>query len=184
MPKPEFTWASVITFIRGGLALMFLVRYAIHPSVLLAFGIGAMEMLDLVDGWVARRFNQSTDFGRWLDAVFDKIVLFGVLGVLIWYLRTDPWLYLIVAIIAPCDLAIALIARRKEKAGIKLKPTKDGKHGMFLRNSATILLLMYVATEASGMRPQVVFASGAGGCAAAGVSMGFRALQSYRKVAI
>jgi phosphatidylglycerophosphate synthase len=68
MPKFEFTWATMITLFRGLSAVGFLGWYTWNPSVWLAFWIGAMEMLDVVDGWVARRFNQGTDFGRWLDA--------------------------------------------------------------------------------------------------------------------
>lgn len=181
MPKFKFTWATVITLFRGLAAVVFLVQYARNPVVWLAFWIGAMEMLDVVDGWVARRFNQGTDFGRWLDAVFDKAVLFGVLGVLLWYLRHETLvLYVIVALIIALDATIARVSARKERRGIKMKPTRHGKYGMFLRNTATVLMMMYVATSHANETGRGALLFLISLSAGVGLGLGYRALQSYR----
>lgn len=46
--------------------------------------IGAVT--DFLDGWVARKFNQITEFGRFLDPIADKIF---VLAVMIMLIATD-----------------------------------------------------------------------------------------------
>jgi cardiolipin synthase len=38
---------------------------------------------DWADGWVARRFNQESDMGRWLDPTADKAVVFSLLAMLL-----------------------------------------------------------------------------------------------------
>jgi len=49
-----------------------------------ATGLFAVAMLtDQVDGWLARRSGQSTDLGRILDPVADKILVMAALIVLV-----------------------------------------------------------------------------------------------------
>ena len=42
----------------------------------------AAALTDLIDGWLARRFSQSSDFGAQLDAVVDNLFSLAILGFL------------------------------------------------------------------------------------------------------
>lgn len=45
-------------------------------STWVAFGLYvACAATDWLDGWIARRFNQQSDFGRFLDPIADKILV-------------------------------------------------------------------------------------------------------------
>lgn len=44
-----------------------------RPIAAILFGIAAVT--DFIDGWVARRFNQTSRFGEFLDPVADKLMV-------------------------------------------------------------------------------------------------------------
>jgi CDP-diacylglycerol--glycerol-3-phosphate 3-phosphatidyltransferase len=77
-----FTLANYLTFIRIFISPIFLLVYIQHdffqitasmlPYVLL-FLIGASELSDALDGAIARRYQQVTDFGKLLDPMADSI---------------------------------------------------------------------------------------------------------------
>ena len=52
-----------------------------RPIAAIIFGIAAVT--DFIDGWVARRFNQQSRFGEFLDPVADKLMVSIVLVMLV-----------------------------------------------------------------------------------------------------
>ncbi len=59
-----------------------------RPIAAVLFGLAAVT--DLIDGWVARRFGQTSRFGEFLDPVADKLMVAIVLVMLVqaqshWY---------------------------------------------------------------------------------------------------
>ena len=52
-----------------------------RPIAAIIFGIAAVT--DFIDGWVARRFNQQSRFGEFLDPVADKLMVAIVLVMLV-----------------------------------------------------------------------------------------------------
>ena len=52
-----------------------------RPIAAILFGVAAVT--DLIDGWVARRFNQTSRFGEFLDPVADKLMVSIVLVMLV-----------------------------------------------------------------------------------------------------
>lgn len=66
-----------------------------RPIAAILFGVAAVT--DLLDGWVARRFGQSSKFGEFLDPVADKLMVAIVLVMLV---QADPlWRVDIIAMI-------------------------------------------------------------------------------------
>ena len=66
-----------------------------RPIAAILFGIAAVT--DFVDGWVARKFGQTSRFGEFLDPVADKLMVAIVLVMLV---QSDPdWYVDIVAMI-------------------------------------------------------------------------------------
>lgn len=51
---------------------------------------------DLLDGYLARRYNWVTRFGGVLDPLTDKVFLIGTTGVLAWLNYLPWWLFLLV----------------------------------------------------------------------------------------
>ena len=66
-----------------------------RPIAAIIFGVAAVT--DILDGWVARRFNQQSKFGEFLDPVADKLMVAIVLVMLV---QGDPdWHVDIIAMI-------------------------------------------------------------------------------------
>jgi cardiolipin synthase len=51
---------------------------------------------DWLDGYLARRLNQMSAFGAFLDPVADKLIVVGALVVLVYLARVDPLVALII----------------------------------------------------------------------------------------
>ena len=52
-----------------------------RPLAAVLFGLAAVT--DMIDGWVARRFNQMSRFGEFLDPVADKLMVAIILVMLV-----------------------------------------------------------------------------------------------------
>ena len=52
-----------------------------RPIAAIIFGIAAIT--DLIDGWVARKYGQTSRFGEFLDPVADKLMVSIVLVMLV-----------------------------------------------------------------------------------------------------
>lgn len=52
-----------------------------RPLAAVLFGLAAVT--DMIDGWVARRFNQVSRFGEFLDPVADKLMVAIILVMLV-----------------------------------------------------------------------------------------------------
>ena len=76
--------------------------------------VGGMTATDLIDGWIARNFNQASRFGAFLDPVADKIFAGITVVLLIFYRDLPLWL---AAVILGRDLIIMLAG-----AGLYLHP--------------------------------------------------------------
>lgn len=78
----RFKPANAVTLARGALiAPIFALLWLGRPTAALALYILA-ALTDLLDGWLARRFHQSSEFGAQLDAVVDNLFSLAILGFL------------------------------------------------------------------------------------------------------
>lgn len=75
LSSPLVTVANIITLLRLGLLAVLIVLVIQHrlTSALLVFALA--WSLDVVDGYVARRFKQETRLGFILDKVVDRLLL-------------------------------------------------------------------------------------------------------------
>ena len=95
------TTANKITIFRVVLIPVFLVlMYLRFPGHMYwAFGVFVLASLsDFVDGYIARHYNQVTDFGKFMDPLADKCL---VVAAMLWFVeigQMPAWAVLIVVI--------------------------------------------------------------------------------------
>lgn len=95
------TTASKITLIRVALIPAFLLVFLLSPAHLwlkwLALGIFILASLtDYVDGHIARKYNQVSDFGKFLDPLADKLLVISAMCVFCQWGLMPAWALVIV----------------------------------------------------------------------------------------
>ena len=114
------TTASKITLVRVVLIpvfMVFLILSANDPTLRwAALGVFALASLsDFIDGQIARRCNQVTDFGKFLDPLADKLLGTSCLIIFVGQGRMLDWIVFIV------------VAREFAISGLRMVAANNGK---------------------------------------------------------
>ena len=109
----RLTWPNLLTLLRIALipviVVVFFLPYAWSPPVTCAI-FALAGITDWLDGYLARRFNESSAFGQFLDPVADKLMVATALLLL---LSDDPSLSLTLAVIVIISREITISALRE-----------------------------------------------------------------------
>lgn len=116
------------------------------------FGLAALT--DLFDGHLARRLNQQSEFGAWLDPIADKLMLLTTLIMLAWDGLLPLWL---VVVVAARDAVVVggALAYRAITGGLRVAPSWLGK----LATGMEFVLVSLTLAEAAlglGMTPALL----------------------------
>ena len=109
-------------------------------SVLVLYIAGAVS--DWLDGWVARAYNQTSDFGRFLDPIADKIFVVTVLLMLVATDRIEGVWVIAVIIILMREFLVAGLREFLGPKGIVLPVTTLAKWKTGLQMVATGFLIV------------------------------------------
>jgi len=120
------TLPNLLTASRLILAPFVAWRLALHDveGAFLLFVLAAVT--DLLDGWVARLLDQTSDFGALLDPIADKVMLLTTLSFLALTGLLPMWLLWLLLLRDVIILAGA-IAYRRLTGGLKITPIFSGK---------------------------------------------------------
>lgn len=137
-----WTVPNIITLLRFGLVPVFVVLVASERHLAAFIVLAVLSSTDWVDGYIARRFNQISTTGQWLDPLADRISLM-VVAVTLVVTGIAPW-WLAVSIIVP-DLILAGTALALFGGSPELQVSVLGKvRTAFLLVGAPALLLAEV----------------------------------------
>jgi len=139
-----------------------LLRIALIPVLVLVFYLpftwthlaaaaifGLASMTDWLDGWIARRFEQSSAFGAFLDPVADKLMV-AVALFLIVQRHPTPWMALWAAVIVGREISVSALREWMAGAGQRttVKVALIGKIKTIVQMVA-LLGLLYALTPPS-----------------------------------
>ncbi len=110
MFKNLFTIPNILSFVRIGLIPFIIMAYFNNDYVGAFLLILASGFTDVVDGFIARHFNQVSDFGKVLDPIADKLTQVAVvLMLLIDFL--DMWaIWTLLIVLFVKELATLILA--------------------------------------------------------------------------
>src|SRR6202171_5243173 len=146
----KFNLPTALTWLRIVLIPVFVGVYYLPASVLsmpaknwLAMTVFALAAItDWADGYLARRWGQTSAFGAFLDPVADKLMVIAALIVLVWLDRADASLAIIII-----GREIAISALREWKGELGKGPRVAGgfigKVKTVAQITAIIALLLY-----------------------------------------
>jgi len=141
-----------------------LLRIALIPVLVLVFYLpftwtnlaaaaifGLASMTDWLDGWIARRFQQSSAFGAFLDPVADKLMV-AVALFLIVQRHPTPWMALWAAVIVGREISVSALREWMVSAGQRtaVKVALIGKIKTIVQMVA-LLGLLYALTPPSSL---------------------------------
>ena len=163
---------NMLTFGRLILSVVFLVMVYLSPSraepkwlyLDVAFVLFVVAGLtDLADGYLARKFDATSKFGRIVDPLADKVlicgafIVFAVIGEPKLFNFSDKALAIIqwtfIGVIIAREATVTIIRQWSESRGVVFPATWSGKLKMFLQAFAvgTVMVKMaHVQTDAWG----------------------------------
>ena len=141
------TTANKLTILRVILIPVFiLLMYASfkgHVLISLAIFIAA-SLTDLLDGHIARKYHQVTDFGKFADPLADKLLVTAALVIFVQWGQVPAW------------VAIIIIAREFAVTGLRLAAVGSGevivagKSGK-VKTFTTLVVLCVMMTPLHGL---------------------------------
>ena len=153
--KDIFTIPNILTYIRLLCVPVFfvlMVMFCIDPSaataksyVWAAFGVFVFaEVTDVVDGFIARRFNMVSDLGKVIDPVADKLCQgFGILMLGVAYILIDRWpIMLFAALLIVKEITMGVFSyyfMKASKQQVEQIANKWGKAGSALNFASLVL---------------------------------------------
>jgi len=96
------TTASKITLVRVAFIPIFMILMYLaggQPGVWMWIGLGVFilaSVTDWIDGHIARKYNQVTDFGKFLDPLADKLLTIAAMCMFCEWGRMPAWALMIV----------------------------------------------------------------------------------------
>ena len=90
------------------------VDFAAHLWVALGVFILA-SITDFIDGYVARHYNQITDFGKFMDPLADKLL---VVSAMLWFIESGQM---------PAWAVLIVVAREFAVTGLRLVAVDNGR---------------------------------------------------------
>jgi CDP-diacylglycerol---glycerol-3-phosphate 3-phosphatidyltransferase len=115
-----------------------------HLSCAAIFAIAAIT--DWLDGYVARKYNQTTSFGAFLDPVADKLMVAFALLLLVSIHHDSAWFVVAAAIIVGREIVVSALREWMAEIGQRASVAVSfiGKIKTTLQMVAIIVLLMDV----------------------------------------
>lgn len=136
----KFNFPNILSLSRVLIAPLFFYfvisenRILVSSSIFL-FTIGALT--DYFDGYLARKFGQTSEWGRFMDPLADKILTTAAFGSFVFLDILPLWVFLLILI---RDLGTTFLRIIGNKKGIEVKTSKTAKWKTFLQ----MIFIFYV----------------------------------------
>jgi CDP-diacylglycerol--glycerol-3-phosphate 3-phosphatidyltransferase len=140
-------WSSpnIITLVRIAAIPVFLV-YTYYESRLNSFiaalVYSATAATDFLDGWLARRTNQVTVIGKFLDPLADKLIAMSALVMLVHLGRVAAW---VVIVLMAREFAVTGLRTIAMSEGIVIAAGKEGKYKTAVQLVGIVFLTLHYA---------------------------------------
>lgn len=136
--KQIFTIPNILSFIRIGLIPFIVIAYAEGNLLLSAILLASSALTDIVDGFIARRFNQVSPLGKALDPIADKLTL---LAVILCICFTKPAVYLLLFVFIIKEVLMGV------EGLIIIKKTGTTYSARWYGKMTTVILYVALAVE-------------------------------------
>lgn len=130
LKKKILTWPNFFTLLRLFCIPVFVyILFVLNERLIAAWLLGLLGATDWVDGWIARKFDQRTDFGAVFDPSVDRLLFFVAVPSIIIDGSVPLW---VAGVALLRELGVALVAVLTYLAHKDvMKVSNAGKTGAF-----------------------------------------------------
>ena len=149
MPRVPLNLPNAITVGRIFLVPVLVVVLLTNPKDLQLFGVskeilgaaifGIASLTDWLDGYLARRRKQITDFGQWMDPLADKLLVTAALVSLVYMELARAWM---VVVILGREFAVTVLRSIAHARGHALPASPLGKVKLVAQVAAILILIL------------------------------------------
>jgi CDP-diacylglycerol--glycerol-3-phosphate 3-phosphatidyltransferase len=137
------TTANKLTLIRVAIIPLFVIAILLNmpwsrPAALVLFILASLT--DFIDGYVARKYNQVTNFGKFMDPVADKLLITAAILVFVEGGQCPSWVALIIIAREFAVTALRLIAAN---GGLVIAAAMSGK----VKTASSIVCICIMLTS-------------------------------------
>ncbi len=104
---------------------------------------------DILDGYIAKKYNMVTDFGRLMDPIADKILVLSAFLAFVEMELIPAWM---VVIIIFRDVAVTGLRMSALTKGKVISADEGGKHKMVSQVFAILAILFFLIFREAGMK--------------------------------
>lgn len=142
------TWLTLLRILLiPVLVLVFYLPYRwTNFAAAAVFGMAALT--DWADGWIARRYQQHSAFGEFLDPVADKLMVATALFLIV-QAHPTPWMTLWAAVIVGREIAVSALREWMAELGhrAQVKVASVGKIKTVVQMIALLCLLYAISPQ-------------------------------------
>ncbi len=139
----KWNLANFLSYSRIILIPFFIYLLAVKDFMLALIVFAIASLTDFFDGWVARKFKQESEYGKFIDPIADKFLVIASLIAIIWldpYFRGyDSWM---IVVIAGRDILITVMRWLAIRRGRSLRTSRFGKFKTAFQMISIVLILM------------------------------------------
>jgi CDP-diacylglycerol--glycerol-3-phosphate 3-phosphatidyltransferase len=149
LPVAAVNLPNAITLGRIFLVPLLVVVLLTNPKDLQLFGVskeilgalifGIASLTDWLDGYLARRRGQITDFGQWMDPLADKLLVTAALVSLVYMDLARAWM---VVVILGREFAVTVLRSIAHARGHALPASPLGKIKLVAQVAAILILIL------------------------------------------
>lgn len=150
------TTASKITLARVGMIPVFMALMLTGCTwIALAVFILA-SVTDFVDGYIARHYNQTSDFGKFLDPLADKLLVTSAMLIFVQWGRMPAW---VVMVVLTREFAVSGLRMVAASSGKVLAAGWSGKVRTFATMVGLCVMIAFSVPVADGIVSAVIVAT-------------------------
>lgn len=102
----------------------------------------ASAVTDFFDGWLARKLNQESDFGRLFDPIADKLLVAAVFIVLVAADTIAGWNVVAVILMLSREILVSALRAALAERGVAMPSSKQAKYKTALQLISAALLII------------------------------------------
>ena len=140
---------TVLRIILVVVFMFFLFLRGVPAKVLALITFLAASFTDILDGYIAKKYNMVTDFGRLMDPIADKILVLSAFLAFVEMELIPAWMIVIIMFREMAVTGLRILALGK---GRVIAADDGGKHKMVSQVSSIIAILFFLIFREAGIK--------------------------------